>query len=141
MSTSSTGLGLPAIQRLLNDLHNASVWIELTALLGCLALAYALARWMAIRARRNDDSEAATESVWFGRRVVDGLMFPLLALVMVYVAKRLLDEANPHVTILALAVPVLTSLAVIRLVARVLTSVFPASPGARTLERGVSWLA
>jgi small-conductance mechanosensitive channel len=45
------------------------------------------------------------------------------------------------VALLKLAVPVLLALAVIRLIARVLTSVFPESHGARLIERAVSWLA
>ena len=45
------------------------------------------------------------------------------------------------VALLKLAVPVLLALAVIRLIARVLTSVFPESQGARLVERAVSWLA
>ena len=40
-----------------------------------------------------------------------------------------------------LAVPVLLALAVIRLIARVLASVFPESHGARLIERAVSWFA
>jgi small-conductance mechanosensitive channel len=37
--------------------------------------------------------------------------------------------------------PILVSLVIIRLIARVLTAVFPASQGARAIERVVSWLA
>ena len=136
-------LGWAALEHLVADLQSPGVWTEIAALIFCIALAYVLTRWMAsrVKAATPAEIEANLESVWFGRRLLDGLMFPLLALVLVYVAKRLLDAANPSVAILDLAVPVFTSLALIRLVARVLANVFPSSQGARTLERGVSWLA
>lgn len=161
-------LGLAALEHVFADLRSPGVWVELGALMFCIGLAYLLTRWIASRVKAVDEkalldkaaqdkatesetgvlnvgteaaAEAGTESVWFGRRLLDGLLFPLLALVLVYAAKRLLDDINPNVAILGLAVPVFTSLAVIRLVARVLANVFPTSQGARTLERGVSWLA
>ncbi|MBP8019473.1 MAG: mechanosensitive ion channel [Hylemonella sp.] len=145
-------LGLAALERVISDLQSPGVWIELLALVCCIGLAYLMTRWIASRVNAaqakpgvistaDAGGDLGAESVWFGRRLVDGLLFPLQALVFVYAAKRMFDAAMPNVAILDLAVPVFTSLAVIRLVARVLTSVFPASPGARTLERGVSWLA
>ena len=54
-----------------------------------------------------------TESVLFANRVVDGLMFPLLALLLAYFAVVLLLK-NQNVVLFKLAVPVLLSLALIR---------------------------
>ena len=52
------------------------------------------------------------------------------------------DGPVDHVVpVLKVAVPVLMSLLVIRLIARVLAAVFPNSRGARILEQVVSWLA
>jgi small-conductance mechanosensitive channel len=45
------------------------------------------------------------------------------------------------VPVLKVALPVLVSLVLIRLIARVLAAVFPVSRGARLLEQGVSWAA
>ncbi|MEY2952587.1 MAG: hypothetical protein RLZZ401_674 [Pseudomonadota bacterium] len=141
-SASGSQLGWAALQHLVADFRSPGVWVELLALVAAVALAYFVARWLAgHRTLFISVEEQEAESVWFGRRVLDGLLFPLLALVLVYVSKKLLDDVNPNVAILAVAVPMLSSLAVIRLVARVLTSVFPASPGAKLIERGVSWLA
>ncbi|MEY4122381.1 MAG: hypothetical protein RLZZ457_1219, partial [Pseudomonadota bacterium] len=98
----------------------------------CLALAW-LISWALGRG-------AARDSILFGRRVVDGVMFPTLSLVFTYALKVGLLKMQ-HVPVLKVAVPVLVSLLVIRLIARVLASVFPQSQGARVLERGVSWLA
>lgn len=142
----SPKLGWAAVEQVAADLQSPGVWVEIAALMVCVALAYGLTRWLASRVNVAQegvllDGDARIESVWFGRRLLDGLLFPTLALTLVYSAKRLLDAVNPQVAILDLAVPVFTSLALIRLVARVLANVFPASQGARTLERGVSWLA
>jgi small-conductance mechanosensitive channel len=116
------------------DFQNPGVWTELGALGMCLAVAYGAARLWAHATPR-------VASVWFGRRVVDGVLFPALALVLVYAAKKLLNAYQPPFAVLALAVPVLLSLSVIRLFAHVLTGVFPHSSLARIVERGVSWLA
>ncbi|MBK6652239.1 MAG: mechanosensitive ion channel [Betaproteobacteria bacterium] len=142
----SPKLGWAAVEQVAADLQSPGVWVEIAALIFCVALAYGLTRWIASRVNvaqeeAVQEGESRLESVWFGRRLLDGLLFPTLALTLVYSAKRLLDAVNPQVAILDLAVPVFTSLALIRLVARVLANVFPSSQGARTLERGVSWLA
>ncbi len=105
---------------------------QVAALLGSLGLAW-LVSW-AVASRRG------SESVWFGRYVVDGLLFPLLALVFTYSARVALDGFQ-GVALLRIAVPVLMSLAGIRLIARVLTLVFPDSGVARMVERLFSWMA
>jgi small-conductance mechanosensitive channel len=99
---------------------------------GCLLVAYAIC-WLVGRRRPAD-------SVWFGRVLVDGLLFPLLALVFTYTARALMDDYQ-RVPLLRIAVPVLISLAGIRFLARVFTLVFPRSGMARLVERLFSWLA
>ena len=81
-----------------------------------------------------------TESVLFGKQVIDGLLFPLLALLLTYFVQVLLLKQHALI-LLKLAVPILFSLALIRLCARVLMAVFPRSPLAVLTERLVSWLA
>ena len=146
----------------IEDLQSPGVWVELIALIASVAVAYGVTRWLANRfAKASEDAAKkatdnategqtpaaglnalpVTESVWFGRRTLDGLLFPLLALALVYASKSLLDSYDPQVAILAVSVPALMSLTVIRFFARVLTGVFPHSNGARVVERGVSWLA
>ena len=117
---------------LARDLGQPGVAVELAVLLGCLAAAFALC-WVLGRRQGND-------SVWFGRATVDGLLFPLVALVLTYSARHLVDDFQP-VALLRIAVPVLVSLAGIRFLARVLTVVFPSSRLARVVERVFSWLA
>ena len=116
--------------------HPGLVW-EIAALVACLALALALC-WGAGRA--TGDRTSGDPSVWFGRGIVDGLLFPLLALVFTYIAMWMLGQSQ-SVAMLRIAVPVLVSLAGIRFLARVLTVVFPASALARLIERLFSWLA
>jgi small-conductance mechanosensitive channel len=79
-------------------------------------------------------------SVLFGRSVVDGVLFPVCALALAYVAQMVfLHHQTP--LLFKLAIPVLWSLALIRLCARVLMAVFPISPMAQLIERLISWLA
>ena len=120
------------LEELLRHLGEPGVPLELAALAGCLVLAFAIC-WLI--GRRH-----APDSVWFGRAIVDGLAFPLLALVFTYSGTHVLAARHP-VLLLKVAVPVLISLAGIRFLARVFTVVFPRSAMARLVERLFSWLA
>jgi small-conductance mechanosensitive channel len=120
------------LQELLRDLQSPSVWMELGGLALCLGLAWMMS-WAIGRG-------AARDSILFGRRVLDGLFFPVLSLAFTYALKTSLINVQ-HVTVLKLALPILVSLVVIRLIARVMTTVLPTSSGARALERVVSWVA
>ncbi len=120
------------LQNLLHDLGSARVWIEVLVLLACLALAYGVARYL----RRGH----GTDSVWFGRHVFDGLLFPVLALVLIYAARYGVALYQP-VAVLKVALPIFTSLAAIRLFVRVLGASFPESSAVKLIESLVSWLA
>ncbi|RYF72608.1 MAG: mechanosensitive ion channel [Comamonadaceae bacterium] len=106
--------------------------VEIAVLLGCVALAWALCRWFG--------RDQPKDSIWFGERLFDGLLFPLLALLLTDLARRAVLGFQP-VLVLRIAVPVFLSLAAIRLFARVLRAVFPASALAKLIERTISWLA
>ena len=104
--------------------------------LGWLLLALALA-WLIVKQLSR---YAAPASVLFGRQLVDGLLFPAVALGLVYIGQIVLSK-HQSLMLLKFAVPVLLSLVLIRLCARVLTAVFPQSPLAVLTERLISWLA
>jgi small-conductance mechanosensitive channel len=120
------------IDRLVQDLGHPGMPWELGVLLGCLAAAFGIC-WLVGRRQ-------PPESVWFGRAIVDGLLFPLLALVFTYSAMLALAPVQ-KVALLKLTLPILISLAGIRFLARVFTLVFPRSGMARLVERLFSWLA
>ena len=105
---------------------------EVAYLCAALALAW-LPAWSLGRHSKN-------ESVLFGRQVIDGLLFPLMALLFAYIAQSWLQRQQP-VLLFKIAIPVLLSLALIRLCARVLMAVFPRSGAAALTERLISWLA
>jgi small-conductance mechanosensitive channel len=120
------------LDKLAHDLGHPGVPLELAVLLSCLALAFGVC-WLIGRRQPPD-------SVWFGRAIVDGLLFPLLALALTYSALVVMAPHQPA-ALLKLAVPVLISLAGIRFLARVFMLVFPASGMARLVERLFSWVA
>ncbi len=114
-------------------LAQTGVWIELALLAACLGGA-----WLAVRKGRRVDVMGRT-SVVFGARGFDGVLFPLVALLLA-LATRWAVEGRLNVSLLRLALPILASLALIRLVVQVLHRTFPQSPLVRSLERSVSWL-
>jgi small-conductance mechanosensitive channel len=121
--------GQESFGELIAGLMRPSALAELGVLVLCVALAWTLVR---LTRRRSKGS------IWFGDRGFDGVLFPLLALALTWAARLALA---PHLTIalLKLAVPILASLAIVRVFARVLHVAFPKSPVVRTVERTVSW--
>ncbi|MEY4420084.1 MAG: hypothetical protein RLZZ498_680, partial [Pseudomonadota bacterium] len=121
------------LQELLLDLQSPAIALELLGLTACLLVSWG-ASWALGR------HAAGRTSILFGQRLIDGVLFPTLALVTTYALKTGLVKFQ-HVPVLKVALPVLVSLVVIRLIARVLAAAFPRSQGARLIEQVVSWLA
>jgi len=117
-------------------LTRPSVLVELAVLAGCLGAA-----WLAVRAARAAlDPQRRSNSVWFGARIVDGVLFPVAALLLAWAARSALAASALPVALLHLAVPILASLVAIRIAVRVLRVAFPASHAVRVVERTLSWL-
>ena len=108
---------------------------ELAAMLACALLA-----WLVVRTAGRVRAVADQSSILFGRRIVDGVLFPLLLLSFAYAAQALLARLFP-LALFKVAIPVLLSLAVIRLGVKVLQVAFKNAPLVRALERTISWLA
>jgi len=116
-------------------LTRPSVLIEMAVLAACIGLA-----WLMVRlARASLDPQRRPNSVWFGARIVDGVLFPVAALLCALAARWALQASLP-VALLHIAVPILASLVVIRIAVRVLHVAFPTSHAVRVLERTLSWL-
>lgn len=106
---------------------------EAAVLGGCLAAAWAIVRLLRGRA-------VPAGSIWFGRRIVDGVLFPMVALALAFGARVAL-AGSVKIAVFKLAIPILLSLLVIRLTVRVLGASFPESQWMRVIERSVSWIA
>ncbi len=123
------------LARLGEALLKPAALFELGVLVACLALA-----WLVARLLRG--AEAKPGSIWFGRRIVDGVLFPVLALMAALLARWALALWLQHpIAVFKLVVPILVSLVVIRLTVRVLRASFPESHLMRVVERSVSWMA
>jgi small-conductance mechanosensitive channel len=148
MATSGTLMGrsLNAFAASPNRIDNFDEWLaallrptaltELGVLIGCIALAWGLVRTVG-RTRKEPDPT----SILFGRRTLDGVLFPLLLLLLAFTAQFLMVLRGFPVAVFKVAVPVLLSLAVIRLAVKVLQVAFKDAPLVRATERTFSWLA
>jgi small-conductance mechanosensitive channel len=129
----STGLAPPQdFDAWIGALTRPTVLIELAVIAGCLTVA-----WAVVRLGRG--AMAHPNSVWFGQRVIDGVLFPALGLALVLAARYALAQRF-EVGVLHLAVPILISLVIIRILVRVLRVAFPQSSAVRAIERSFSWL-
>ena len=108
---------------------------ELGVLLACVLLAWLVARLLGGTRKVLDDT-----SVLFGRNTVDGVLFPFVLLFLAYASMAVLNRVFPLV-VFKVAIPVLLSLALIRLGVKVLQAAFKNAPFIRALERTISWLA
>ena len=124
---------LQELQDLLHNLTGQGALTEAAVLLGCLGLSWIVCALL----RKVLKIQGA---VLFGHSVVDGVLFPVLALVLALVARQFLVGVMT-VAVFKLAIPILTSLVLIRLTVRVLSAAFPDNTWVRAIERTVSWLA
>jgi small-conductance mechanosensitive channel len=127
--------------RLADDLLRPSALNELALLAACLLFA-----WLIVRTLRNAlDGDAVVvkraPSVLFGRNVIDGVLFPVLALMFALGVRKLLPLLGVPMAVFKLVLPVLVSLVAIRLLVRVVSIAFPQSRWVRLTERSVSWVA
>jgi small-conductance mechanosensitive channel len=119
------------------DLQQPDMWWQTVSLLASLALAWLLARKV-----HGAGESLAGERFRVSRGDVRHLAFPLIAVSFVLLARRLL-QAHVHVKLLTIAVPLLVSLAVIRMALYVLRVSFAPAAWVVAFERTIAlivWL-
>ncbi|MDO8448334.1 MAG: mechanosensitive ion channel [Rhodoferax sp.] len=126
---------VPDLDAWIASLTQPAALIELGALASCAVIAWAVA---ALVCRTVGSRSSA--SIMFGKRIVDGVLFPLLLVCLAYLARALLVSWVP-LAVFKIAMPVLISLLVIRLGVKVLQAAFMDRPLVRVLERTISWVA
>lgn len=121
-------------QAWMDALARPETLLALAAFAGCVLLAWLVA-WAVQRAFRG-----VQLSVLLGHRLVDGVLFPTLLLLLTYGARMLMSTDHP-VAVFGILLPVCTSLVLIRLGVKVLQVAFGQVPMVRMVERTISWLA
>ena len=122
---------------LLASLARPSSLVELGVLASVL-----LVTWLIVWGLRRGVQEVPDRrSIWFGAHVVDGVLFPVLALALAYASRRVLLDMGHPLAVFRVAIPVLLSLVLIRLSVRVLRLAFPGSALVKAAERTISWFA
>lgn len=110
--------------------------VELGVLLACALLA-----WGAVAGlRRAFAPRQVEQSIWFGRSLVDGVLFPTLLLASAYSAHAALLAHMP-LAVFRVAIPALVSLVVIRVGVKVLQVAFRDAAWLPPIERTISWIA
>jgi small-conductance mechanosensitive channel len=126
---------IDSLDEWLTSLTQTSAMVEIGVVVTCALLA-----WGAVRLMQQASSNHDQNSILFGKRTFDGVLFPLLLLFLAYIASMFLSRVFP-LAVFKVAIPVLLSLAVIRLGVKVLQAAFKNAPWVRALERSISWLA
>lgn len=135
MAMDTSDFLLDDVGQWLGAFASPTVLIELASLLVCVGLA-----WVVVAGLRRGFHHEGRRSILFGHRVIDGALFPIVLLASGYVARTLLIKWVP-LAVFKVAIPVLVSLVVIRIGAKVLQVAFPQSAWVKPIERSISWLA
>lgn len=116
-----------------NDLHDVRVLWQLAV----IAIATGVAGWAGrrLQARQGSPDETAQHFTVGGLR---RLQFPLTALILVLIGRAVLKQWQP-VSLLNIAVPLLTALAVIRVLVYALRRVFAPGGWVQSSERYIVW--
>ena len=135
--------GVDTFPELIAALTRPTALLEVGLLVVCLGLAWAICAGLRPKDPPPDPdgvdlAQRTQGGIWFGRRGFDGALFPILALGLALLARVLMRDHIP-VAVFKVAVPVLVSLALIRVTVRVLHAAFPSSAVVRALERTLSW--
>ena len=117
-------------------LLQASALVEL----GVLAASVLLA-WLLVAGLRRAVRTELELPVLFGQRLIDGVLFPLVLLCLGYAARSVLLALGLSLGVFRVALPVLVSLAAIRVGVKVLQVALGDAPLIRALERSISWVA
>ena len=126
------GMLFASLIKALRDLRNPLLLTELAVISGALALG-ALAAWWGKR------RSAATPPSWaVGKGGLLRIVFPVLALLTVLVAQRFMLGQGAH-PLLDLAVPLLGSLALVRLAIYIVRRVFPPTAALKASERVIAY--
>jgi small-conductance mechanosensitive channel len=121
-------------RNLMADFREPDIVWQILAVLVCLVVAKAAESWV-LRRARTEGREGRDSMVWeIGHGGVRRLTFPLVALGLVLVARASLSSLM-HVNLLSLAVPLLGSLAAIRMVFYVLRHSFSGAAWLASFER------
>ena len=123
------------LQAWLKALIQPTALTELAAIAACVMLAWSLV-WLVRRAV----SWTGGTSILFGKKIIDGVLFPLMLLGLAFVARTLVSQWVP-LALFEIVIPVLVSLAAIRMGVKVLQVAFKKSRFVRMLERSLSWVA
>jgi small-conductance mechanosensitive channel len=119
------------------DLQQPDVFWQVAALALCLGLG-----WLADRIARGRAASADSAGLRaLGRRGLRRLTFPLASLLAVLIVRAVLVKWGQHVNVLSVAVPLLVSFAVIRIVFFVLRHSFGRASWLGSFERSFALLA
>ena len=118
----------------LGALNPVQVALELGLIAGCLLIAGVLVWWVRRVTLRYE------LRILLGRRLVDGVLFPVLLMGLSFAARTVLAH-QAEAALLDIWVPVCVSLACIRLGVKVLQVTLPHAEWVRPVERTFSWLA
>jgi small-conductance mechanosensitive channel len=126
--------------RLLADLSTTGAMLQAAVLAGALLLAWIVARVARAHLRKaRIQADRDREALRLGAAGLDRIVFPVIAWTLLIVGRAVLEQFIP-VRLLDLAVPLLSSLVIVRLAVHALRYAFPSGSWVRKSERAIAWM-
>lgn len=125
--------------RLVADLGTTGAMLQAAVLASALVLAWIIARVARTHLRKARlQADRDREALRLGAAGLDRIVFPVIAWVLLIVGRAVLEQFVP-VRLLDLAVPLLSSLVIVRLAVHALRYAFPTGSWVRNSERAIAW--
>jgi len=128
------------LTELWKDLQQPDALWQIGVLLLCLGAGWLADRIVHARVLSGEAHSRREEALRLGRRGLRRLVFPLMSLLLVLVAREILGHWH-NINLLSVAVPLLLSLALIRAVFLILRHSFPAAAWLASFERSFALIA
>jgi small-conductance mechanosensitive channel len=127
------------LRALLADLQNLSILWQAGALAVCLLIAWQISRVLRVRLLRAPAGASLEQTTRISVGGLSRLIFPFSALLLVYAGRWALRQFQPATHLLDVAVPLLFSFALVRIILYLLRHAFAPSGPLRHWERFIAW--
>jgi small-conductance mechanosensitive channel len=128
------------LKEALAGLQNVSILWQAGVLAACLLIAWQLSRLLHLRLMTAGTPVNADQTMRIGMGGLNRLVFPVSAVLLVYVARGALRHFYPTTALLNVAVPLLFSLALVRIIVYLLRHAFNPGGPLRYWERFIAWI-
>jgi small-conductance mechanosensitive channel len=140
MAASDTPPPPNLILDLVSEIETVSIARQLGVILICLGVSWVIARILRARLHRaRTQAGVEEEALKFGAAGLDRVLNPAIVWILLLIGRGVLEQYGLAIKLLNVAIPLSSSLVIIRLAVYLLRQAFPTGSWLRNSERAVAW--